>query len=30
MAGDEEDDLRDDLSGFPLERRTGVDTPRVS
>ena len=27
MAGDEEEDLREDLRGFPFERRMGADTP---
>jgi len=28
MWGDEEDDLSDDLSGLPFERRIGVDVVR--
>ena len=27
MAGDEEEDLREDLRGFPFERRMGAETP---
>jgi hypothetical protein len=30
MAGDEEDDLREDLRGFPFERRMGADMPLES
>ena len=27
MAGDEEEDLREDLRGFPFESRMGADAP---
>jgi hypothetical protein len=30
MAGDEEDDLRDDFRGLPLERKMGVDDVRAT